>query len=118
MEPACSDGATIVPNPLVNLQTDLTKFSNIPAFRVSSSTPSYWRLTSLDSFDGSQWTSTGSYRSIGRRLPGSPPANTAVKTAVATFNIQQLDSVWLPVAKSHSFLPVAASRQYILQSAC
>jgi hypothetical protein len=91
-----NSGERIVPNPLVNLQTDLTKFSNIPAFRVSSSTPSYWRLTSLDSFDGSQWTSTGSYRSIGRRLPGSPPANTAVKTAVATFNIQQLDSVWLP----------------------
>ena len=89
-------GERIVPNPLVNLQTDLTKYSNTPAFQVTSSIPSYWRLTSLDAFDGSQWTSTGSYRSIGSRLAGTPPANTAVQTAVATFNIQQLDSVWLP----------------------
>ena len=89
-------GERIVPNPLVNLQTDLTQYSNTRAFLVTSSIPSYWRLTSLNSFDGSQWTSTGSYRSIGGRLPGAPPADTAVQTAVATFTIQQLDSVWLP----------------------
>lgn len=89
-------GERIVPNPLVNLQTHLTRYQNTPAFRVTSSIPSYWRLTSLNAFDGSQWTSTGSYRSIGERLPGAPPANTQVQTAVATFTIQQLDSVWLP----------------------
>jgi transglutaminase-like putative cysteine protease len=91
-----SGGERIVPNPLVNLRTDLTRLADIPAFVVSSSVPSYWRLTSLDTFDGTDWKSTGSYRSYGNRLPGTLPAGAAVRTVRATFRMQRLDSVWLP----------------------
>lgn len=86
----------IVPNPLVDLRTRLTTYQNVPVFTVSSSQPSYWRLTSLDSFDGVTWTSTGSYGGFGSRLPGSAPPGVPVHTVRASFRIQQLDSVWLP----------------------
>jgi transglutaminase-like putative cysteine protease len=89
-------GERIVPNPLVALRTTLTRYANIPVFVVSSSVPSYWRLTSLNTFDGTDWKSTGSYRTFGNRLPGAPPVGTAVRTVRATFRVQQLASVWLP----------------------
>ncbi len=89
-------GTRIVQNPLVDLRTRLTQFQNVPVFIVTSNVPSYWRLTSLNQFDGELWQSTGSYGGFGSRLPGAPPAGTAVRTARATFQIQQLASDWLP----------------------
>lgn len=91
-----SGGERVVPNPLVDLRTRLTRYQNTPVFVVSSSIPSYWRLTSLNNFDGTTWTSSGDYASFGGRLPGAAPIGAAVRTARATFQIQQLDSVWLP----------------------
>jgi transglutaminase-like putative cysteine protease len=87
-------GERIVPNPLVDFRTRLTQYANTPVFVVSSSVPSYWRLTSLDTFDGTTWVSSGSYSGFGTRLPGTAPA--AARTARATFTVQSLDSVWLP----------------------
>ncbi|HET6793371.1 MAG TPA: DUF3488 and transglutaminase-like domain-containing protein, partial [Acidimicrobiales bacterium] len=97
-------GERIVPNPLVDLRTELTKYQNVPAFLVSSSVPSYWRLTSLDDFNGVTWTSTGSYRGFGKTLPHSVPAG-GVRTARASFTIQELDSPWLPA----QFSPVSVT---------
>lgn len=89
-------GTRIVENPLVDLRTRLTTFQNVPVFEVTSASPSYWRLTALDQFDGVLWQSTGSYGGFGSRLPGAPPAGQAVRTVRATFQIQQLASDWLP----------------------
>jgi transglutaminase-like putative cysteine protease len=97
-------GERIVPNPLVDLRTELTKYRNIPAFLVNSSVPSYWRLTSLDDFNGITWTSTGSYRGFGKTLPKTVPYS-GVRTARASFTIQQLDSPWLPA----QFSPVSVT---------
>jgi transglutaminase-like putative cysteine protease len=96
-------GARVVPNPLVDFQTHLLQYANTPVFRVSSSVPSYWRLTSLDTFDGTTWVSSGSYSGFGNRLPGAVPVGAAVRTVRATFQIQALDSVWLPA----QFNPIA-----------
>jgi transglutaminase-like putative cysteine protease len=96
-------GTRIVQNPLVDLRTQLINFPNVPVFEVSSSTPSYWRLTALDQFDGVLWQSSGSYEGFGSRLPGAPPVGQAVQTVRATFQIQELDSNWLPA----QFNPVA-----------
>jgi transglutaminase-like putative cysteine protease len=93
--PNGAGGERIVPNPLVDLQTRLTSYANTPVFQVISSVPSYWRLTSLDSFNGTTWTYAGSYRGFGGRLPGAP-AGSRVRTVTATFTVQQLNSVWLP----------------------
>ncbi len=35
--------------------------------------PAYWRLTSLDRFDGQVWSSSGSFSEADGRLPGVPP---------------------------------------------
>ncbi len=89
-------GTRVVQNPLVNLQTRLLQFRNVPVFLVTSSEPSYWRLTSLNQFDGTTWQSSGEYSGFGSRLPGSPPNDASVRTVRATFQIQDLDSDWLP----------------------
>ena len=89
-------GERIVPNPLVNLQTQLLQDANVPVFNVTSPVPSYWRLTALNTFNGVTWTSSGSYSSFGTRLPGVPSQAKGVRTVEATFTVQNLQSVWLP----------------------
>jgi transglutaminase-like putative cysteine protease len=96
-------GERIVPNPLVDLRTRLTQLGNSPVFVAGSSQPSYWRLTSLDTFNGVTWTSSGSYRGFDTQLPGSAPAQAATRKVSAQFTIQQLDSPWMPA----QFTPVA-----------
>jgi transglutaminase-like putative cysteine protease len=100
-----SSGPRIVANPVVDLQTRLIQLANTPVFVVQSPVASYWRLTSLDDFNGQTWTSTGSYRSFGTRLPGTGGIPPGTRTVVQTFQIQDLDSVWLPDA----FTPVSVT---------
>jgi transglutaminase-like putative cysteine protease len=80
----------------VDLQTRLVQLSNTPVFTVQSSVPSYWRLTSLDTYTGSTWISTGSYRGFHTTLPGSRPLGT--REVKEHFVISQLESAWLPSA--------------------
>jgi transglutaminase-like putative cysteine protease len=89
-------GARTVANPIVDLQTRLIQLSNTPVFTVQSSVPSYWRLTSLDTYTGSTWISTGSYRGFRTTLPGTRPLGT--RQIQEHFVIDQLGSVWLPSA--------------------
>jgi transglutaminase-like putative cysteine protease len=97
-----SSGPRIVANPVVDLQTRLIQLSQTPVFTVQSPVPSYWRLTSLDNFNGQTWTSTGSYRSFHTRLPGTGQIPPGTRTVQQSFQIENLNSVWLPDA----FTPV------------
>ncbi|MGI8493422.1 MAG: transglutaminaseTgpA domain-containing protein [Acidimicrobiales bacterium] len=97
-------GTRQVESPVVSLHTRLTEKGTQPVFTVSSPVPSYWRLTTLDQFRGDVWEATNSYQGVGGRLPGALrtiPSGTRVVTEV--FHIQQLDSIWLPMA----FTPIA-----------
>jgi transglutaminase-like putative cysteine protease len=96
-------GPRQVPNPVVDLHSRLLEESDNPVFTVHSSVPSYWRLTSLDTFTGQDWISTNSYRSFGPHLPGIQAVPPGTRVVHDQFVIQQLDSVWLPDA----FTPVA-----------
>jgi transglutaminase-like putative cysteine protease len=98
-----SGGNRIVSNPIVDLQTRLLNLANVPVFTVQSPVASYWRLTSLDTFTGSTWVSTGSYRGFGTRLPGASNVPPGTKTIQEQFQILSLNSPWLPAA----FNPVA-----------
>ncbi len=89
-------GQRIVPNPLVSLQTRLLDESNTPVFKVQASVGSYWQLTTLDLFDGTTWSSEGSYSGFSSRLPGAAEVPSGTQVDKATFTIQNLDSVWLP----------------------
>ena len=88
----------ITPSPLDDLRTRLIQESQVPVMTVQSSQPSYWRLTSLDTFTGTLWESNDSYEGFRGKLPGvaSPPKGT--RTVVENFHIQALDSIWLPSA--------------------
>ena len=46
---------TQVLNPLVDIRSRLINRANVEVFTVRSPAPSYWRVISLESFDGTQW---------------------------------------------------------------
>ncbi len=113
-----SNRATI--SPLVDIRGRLVNQTGLEVFTVRSDVKAYWRLTSLDDFDGNTWTSTDTYRSIRRDLrtdeilvPGVPSSPTTQEFAINT-----LASIWLPAAfrptevdeiKDVSFNPDSAS---------
>lgn len=98
-------GARQVGNPIVDLHTRLLEQNSTPVFQVETQYPSYWRLTSLDTFTGQDWVSTDSYRSFRSRLPGTQSVPPGTRLVQAIFTVQQLDSVWLP----DEFTPLAVT---------
>jgi transglutaminase-like putative cysteine protease len=93
-----ADGARSVISPIVDLHTRLVNEPGVPVMTVSSPEPSYWRLTSLDTFTGEQWQSTNSYYPAGSHLPGVGPPPPDTRQVVERFHIQGLSSIWLPAA--------------------
>jgi len=85
-------------SPQVDLRGRLLNNTTDPVFTVHSSVPSYWRLTSLDSFDGTNWSALGNYRAIGRRLPATSTATTSGQRVEQDFAIANLTEPWLPAA--------------------
>ena len=100
-----SGGPREVANPIVDLHTRLVNFGDIGVFTVQSPVPSYWRLTSLDTFTGQAWISTNSYKGFSGRLPGTSAKPPGTRTVTEHFRIQNLASVWLPAA----FTPLSVS---------
>ena len=88
----------VVRSPMVQLQTRQVDQTNVELFTVNSPEPSYWRLTSLETFDGDIWKSAYSTDDANGELPRAlDPAGDA-RAVHQTFNITQLRSVWLPAA--------------------
>lgn len=84
-------------SPLVDIRSRLVEQSDQVMFRVRSSEPAYWRLTSLDSFDGERWSSSTSFGDAGGTLPVAvEPAATEV--VEQEFTMQRLSAIWLPTA--------------------
>lgn len=93
----------ITPSPLDQLKARKLNETNTPVMTVRASVPSYWRLTSLDTFTGSSWEADHSYSSFDTNLPGVGPAPPGTREVVDQFHIQDLNSIWLPAA----FDPIA-----------
>lgn len=91
-------GSRTAISPLVDIRNRLVLESNTPLFTVSSTAPAYWRLTSLGYFDGNVWSSSQSYQPIAGRLTALAPHVASNLNLVASFNISNLDSAWLPAA--------------------
>ena len=89
-------------SPLVDIRSRLVDQSNTDLFTVISPTRAYWRLTSLDTFDGSIWKSSGRYTSVDGRLPDPLPSGIADPglpgEVEQTFRISALSALWLPAA--------------------
>lgn len=84
-------------SPLVDIRSRLVQQSDAIAFRVESDRPAYWRLTSLDQFDGQVWSSSGSFSKADGLLPSEPPDATTTPLQ-QTFTIESLSTIWAPAA--------------------
>lgn len=87
-------------SPLVDIRGRLVDQSSTEVFTVRTQQRAYWRLTSLDTFDGRIWSSDASYQPVGERLPEPEPGagGATGDTFVQEFTIRSLSSIWLPAA--------------------
>jgi transglutaminase-like putative cysteine protease len=85
-------------SPLVDIRSRLVDQSDVEVFRVRSPEPSYWRLTSLDRFDGRIWSSSGTFDDADGSLPEAIPTDVASETFEQTFSVKALAAIWLPSA--------------------
>ena len=93
-------GTRVTLSPLVDIRGRLVSQSSVELFTVTTDTPTYWRITSLDRFDGNIWSSLSNYRPAGTRLPAVGPDASRGGSARSTqeFEIAGLSSIWLPAA--------------------
>jgi len=97
-------GATrITPSPLVDIRGRLTNTGTVEVFSVKAARPSYWRLTSLDIFNGTIWYSENSYSSTSGHL-ADPAPGVKVDQLDQEYTIAALGSVWLPAAFSPAYV--------------
>jgi transglutaminase-like putative cysteine protease len=105
------DTARVTISPLVDIHTKLVNQADTVLFEVDSNQPAYWRLTSLDTFDGSIWRSSGRYDSANGSLSGALPKGVPdpgqANDVNQTFTILALDQLWLPAA----YVPVSVKAQ-------
>lgn len=111
------DDTRVTVSPLVDIRARIVDQAQSVVFTVASEERSYWRLTSLESFNGRIWSSTRSYReATGDLPPGSPLSEASSTTVTQEFEIGALASIWLPAA----YRPVevaGASASYDAESA-
>ena len=93
-------GDRVTLSPLVDIRSRLVDQADVEVFTVRSDQRSYWRLTALDEFDGTIWSSRGTYESASGSL--APPPGTddtlAAGTTTQEFTIGALSAIWLPAA--------------------
>ncbi len=90
-------GNRLTVSPLVDIRSRLVQQSDTVVFTVEADQAAYWRLTSLDSFDGTVWSSSESFSRADGRLPGVPP-DAATRRVDQRFKIETLGSIWAPAA--------------------
>ncbi len=88
-----------VVSPLVDIRSRLVNQSNVELFRVTSDRPMYWRLMTLDTFDGVVWSSNQRYRRTGAGLnSGDVDIASSSSRVRARYAIDNLDGPWAPAA--------------------
>lgn len=87
----------VVISPLVDLKARLVNQSRQIAFIVESPQPAYWRLGSLDEFDGRRWTSSSTFRPVDGDF-NVRVADGAATDVVQEFEIRDLGRNHLPAA--------------------
>jgi transglutaminase-like putative cysteine protease len=104
------DESRITVSPLVDLKPRLTANPPAELFTVRAPVPIYWRLTSLDTFDGRIWSSRGTYRPASGRLPEQRQDKALVYKVRQDFAISRLDSFWLPAAYRPTHIDLSGAR--------
>jgi transglutaminase-like putative cysteine protease len=93
-----SGRSRVTVSPLVDIRGRLVEQSNVELFTVRSDGPSYWRLTSLDRFDGTIWSSLGTYQTARGSLPGAAAPRDTPRSLTQEYVIGPLGTIWLPAA--------------------
>ena len=93
-----TDHPRIVISPLVDIRSQLVNQPDVEVFTVESPTRDYWRITSLDVFDGRIWRSRGTFEHASGSLETDLPRGTNFTSVTQTFNIKALGGIWLPAA--------------------
>ncbi len=91
-------GTRVTVSPLVDIRSRLVDQANVEVFSVRSPVRDYWRLTSLDRFDGRIWSSNGSYGKASGALDQGVPVSGERLTFEQSFQISALSQIWLPAA--------------------
>ncbi len=89
------NNARTTTSPLVDIRTRLVARSDMLAFTVDTQLRAYWRLTSLNVFDGQIWSSKGGYKQVDK---SDALKNRAGVVSTQQYAIADLKSIWLPVA--------------------
>ena len=108
------DGSSrrVTVSPLVDIRQRLVEQSDAVVFTVKADSSRYWRLTSLDIFDGDIWRSGGKYKEASTDLP-SGTESAASRTAVTQeYEIEALSALWLPAAYEPRSLDPADDARY------
>jgi transglutaminase-like putative cysteine protease len=91
--------AKVTISPLVDIRSRLVDQADVEVFRVQATQRSYWRLTSLEKFDGRIWSSDREYRPADGELGTDvDTSGTGERRSTQTFTIEALSSFWLPSA--------------------
>ncbi|MCU1486229.1 MAG: hypothetical protein JWN67_2975, partial [Actinomycetia bacterium] len=91
--------ARVTVSPLVDIRSRLVDQADVEVFRVAATQRSYWRLTSLERFDGRIWSSNRQYRPAKGQLGTDvDTSGGGVRRSTQTFTINALSSFWLPSA--------------------
>jgi transglutaminase-like putative cysteine protease len=87
-------------SPLVDIRGRLVEQSDVEVFTVESGSKAYWRLTSLDTFNGKIWQSNTKYRPTKGSLGTDEPLVSQVPSTRThqVFRVRALASIWLPAA--------------------
>jgi transglutaminase-like putative cysteine protease len=85
-------------SPLVEIHGRLIEQSDAELFSVTTSQRAYWRLTSLDIFDGNVWSSRGSFGRAEGELEGVPEPTEGSAQVTQSIEITGLSAIWVPAA--------------------
>ena len=98
-----------VPSPLIDMKPQLQVDPPVQVFTVKAQggTGAYWRLTSLESFDGRQWSHNASYESVDGDLNFGVGAGVPTAGLDQTYNITNLDRFWADSDTQRFWLPAA-----------
>ena len=97
-------GSRGVASPLVDIRARLVDLGDEEVMRVRSPRPDYWRLTSLDRFDGVRWKLNGRFADAAGQLASDVPPAIPRDLVVQEFSIVGLRQIWLPAAYEPSRL--------------
>lgn len=99
------EDSRVVVSPLVDVRSRLVEQPNVEVFTVRVEDPesdmptgSHWRLTALDTFDGTIWRSSYQTDEAEGELPRSVESAADARSMRQTITVQALAAIWLPAA--------------------